>query len=1335
MNKKIIGLAAALTVFVGVGAFLRAGIAKAQTPAADGQFNCFDLFKFGSVAVNLTSETQTISAGSEMTVKAHIENQNSYPIVDGSVYIKVYRLQDSNPNRMINGDNIVEQMYAVKNITLPAHGSLDKSFSWSVPSMARTGKYQIVSYYLSADKFNLLGLPFTDDVHGAPLDFTVTGQDGGISLDKNSVTLNGSAYHFIGIQKPVSSTKPVVIQATVMNTSKDSVSVPVVARVYRWAQYEPDSHRSDLSQQVSLAPGQKKTVSFTVTDQESVTLVAIDTAYKDAKSILDVRFVRDGLSYPRLNFIALANYPVRSGDATVIFACAHAAGESVSSNGYSDSQSNAPLTLPGSKIVLTLSDAVGNVINKYTYSGPLTSTMMGFKTDLKPQVSYGNLTLTAEAYQGTLKLDSATMHYTCDAAGSAGCSDKAGSHNSSGEAGISTDTMVWIILGLLIILIILSVAARSMKKKPSSSRTMRVLVFALAGLGAAAIMGFAPSSAHASTVMWNGANYTLNYQHAWIAGNQNTVKVSNGSTHECSGGCMGITATGVSASVTYGATAIKNGVSIGSGTVLQTGDVISFTPAPFGPTDIFWVFIGGGYGTPYGIWNSNNFTSFGGCNVASDRIHDDAGQGTEFFTPVAVTPPGVSINVTGPVSGSGWGPYTVTGPGSISAVVTFGATQGRMIAWGHGQWGQGGTGGSPASADTACYLAQGGDVWDFNVTQQQIPFTFTVPPPAVVNQAPGPVVIEGPTTVNAGTTNTYTVHAPDPDGDNVYYRIDYDGDHSSIDQTLGTVPSDTKESFNKTFPSGGTYTIYAQAVDTSGAASGWFPYNVTVNSAKTFTIQILGSGSGTITSSPGGLSCSSGTCSASFPNGTFVTFSGSAGGGSNFTSWGGACGGFTAPNSCKLTMNSDYSGTATFNTNAPAQKNPISVTVEGNGHVVSDVGGIDCYANNSGTCNASVDPSTPVHLSAIALDSDSFKTWGGTGCAGNATACTLDMSNGGKSVTATFTYTLSVTSSGPSGSGTITGGGINCSAGNVGTCVAGETPGTPITLTPTPTPPNHSFTWNSGCSGSGPCVVTLTNGGQTVTGTFTTNAPPTTACNDTADNDGDGLVDAADPGCPSGGGGTTENGGGPLTSAVCSPSSPTILSAAGSVNFLGSAAARGSGPNTFEYSWDGGNTWDPSASKSVPYTIPGSPGPILYVRTVGAGSQRGTPLAANPNCGAVVVTGSISVYVGRTPSTATTNSVAVPQGKSFVVKWTTNLSPSYSCSSSIVPSSAHPSWSSWTNGDFSSSGVTGNMQTTLTTPIGLYSFNLTCTDGAATPGPTLTSTGKVRITSTTENEI
>lgn len=107
----------------------------------------------------------------------------------------------------------------------------------------------------------------------------------------------------------------------------------------------------------------------------------------------------------------------------------------------------------------------------------------------------------------------------------------------------------------------------------------------------------------------------------------------------------------------------------------------------------------------------------------------------------------------------------------------------------------------------------------------------------------------------------------------------------------------------------------------SGACAGTSTCVVTMDAAKTvnaafnlkavaLTILKAGTGSGPVTSSPGGISCGS-ICTGNFTAGASVTLTATPNANSVFAGWSGACAGTTP--TCVVTMSSAKSVTATFN--------------------------------------------------------------------------------------------------------------------------------------------------------------------------------------------------------------------------------------------------------------------------------------------------------------------------------------------------------------------------------------------------------------------------------------
>lgn len=241
---------------------------------------------------------------------------------------------------------------------------------------------------------------------------------------------------------------------------------------------------------------------------------------------------------------------------------------------------------------------------------------------------------------------------------------------------------------------------------------------------------------------------------------------------------------------------------------------------------------------------------------------------------------------------------------------------------------------------------------------------------------------------------------PDLAGYKVYYGTTSRSYTTSIDVGNQTTYTVTGLGF-------GTYYFAVTAYDISGNESGY-----SNEASKTFSDQNLSviltvtradTGSGTVTSSPAGISCGS-DCTEPYPHGTGVTLTATPASGSTFTGWGGDA-------DCSdgvVTLDASKTCTATF-TLLP-QNVALSVSVIGSGTVTSNPSGINCPSD----CSESYTPGTSVNLTATPGNSYTFTGWGGD-CAFAETSptCSLTM-DAPKAVTVTFStpdFTLSPTGS------------------------------------------------------------------------------------------------------------------------------------------------------------------------------------------------------------------------------------------------------------------------------------------------------------------------------------
>lgn len=243
---------------------------------------------------------------------------------------------------------------------------------------------------------------------------------------------------------------------------------------------------------------------------------------------------------------------------------------------------------------------------------------------------------------------------------------------------------------------------------------------------------------------------------------------------------------------------------------------------------------------------------------------------------------------------------------------------------------------------------------------------------------------------------------------------------------------------------------------------------------NSLVVTRTGSGTGTVTSSDGSISCGT-NCSHQYSPNSMVTLTATAGAQSNFTGWmGGGCSG-TGP--CIVSVSAATAVTATFT----LQTFTLTTTLSGNGGGV--VKSIDNNINCGANCLFLYSYGTMVTLNATANTGSTFSGWSGNGCSETG-ACVVAIATA-TAVTATFTlnqYTLQVNKNG-GGTGAVTSnvGGLNCGA----TCSTQINYNTVVTLTAAATNGSTFAGWSGGgCSGTGTCVQTM-SANSTVTARFT----------------------------------------------------------------------------------------------------------------------------------------------------------------------------------------------------------------------------------------------------------
>lgn len=409
--------------------------------------SCFDYYSFGSVQADVTTPIASVVSGAPIAFTGTLINKNPYPIVDGSLYVKILRARGDRKDA--NGPDVVDQFFVQGDIAIPANGSVPISFQWNVPAFAANGDYQLATFFTTSRKTNLLGLSFTDDVVGNTVPFTVSSEQfDGLWIDKSTVTVGGSAYYFAAFPPQFDAKAPVEVRAHLENTVGIPQRATVSWSVYQWDAQLRENVVQEEVQQITV-PAEGIDLSYSVTNTlYPVYYVVATVSWNDSKSIIGVRFVREGIDRMRMNFPGVTSFPLKAGESATLFSCLHNSGSAI--------------VVPDGSLDLTLTDRAGNIIHEYRYDGAVTGAMMGVASNFTPERDHDFFTLNARLYQGGEYVDEATLVYDCQAIDSRLC-------YSIEEPSIATMLAKFLyeivaVIGMLAVLLIIIVAYRKISK-------------------------------------------------------------------------------------------------------------------------------------------------------------------------------------------------------------------------------------------------------------------------------------------------------------------------------------------------------------------------------------------------------------------------------------------------------------------------------------------------------------------------------------------------------------------------------------------------------------------------------------------------------------------------------------------------------------------------------------------------------------------------------------------------------------------------------------------------------------------------------------------------------
>lgn len=404
-----------------------------STPLYPGTVECFDHYHFQSVQVSAAAEKETYNAGEEILFKGEVTNENDYPVVDGYVFVRVGPV---NSKYRKEGHHITDEFFAAERMALDAGVTTPIEFKWRVPQGAAQGEY-IANYFFSVGKrFNLGGLPFSNEVVVGATRFEMKNEkQGGILFDRSGTLVNGKRYAHIGNWPDINPGEPVTILQPIKNSSKLEKEIKVAYELYYWDSLRAEDKVAESEETVKLAPGAAKTLRYEIPKMDtSVYYLKIRAVTDNDSAIVNIRVASDQ-ARPRINYPAITKFPIVSRESFTVFSCFH-------NTSGADAEGN---------VSVVLSDRRGNKVGEASYVGVIPSSMLAVAADIIATKSYDYLSLHAEIRNAAGEIaDSYDTVYACDELKSPACDSLAQKRSKQN----------FIIIGLVAILVLIFIGYR-----------------------------------------------------------------------------------------------------------------------------------------------------------------------------------------------------------------------------------------------------------------------------------------------------------------------------------------------------------------------------------------------------------------------------------------------------------------------------------------------------------------------------------------------------------------------------------------------------------------------------------------------------------------------------------------------------------------------------------------------------------------------------------------------------------------------------------------------------------------------------------------------------------
>lgn len=389
-----------LVGFVVAAFIIPYGTGFAQQGEVLAKVECTEFLAPFTATTEISPEMATGLAGAQMRFFLTAKNQNAFPIVDGAIYVRVFKKQTTSASTQANGDILVDQFFAKEGLSLKAMESRKMDFLWTVPARAPEGDYLIRTYFVASKRFDLDGASYSDTVSSGRTTFKIQSSlKDSVTLDRNNLKINNSKASPLG--EPVFKKEEVVtFTIPLSNPTNEAQEVKVTYELYKWSNLLSSERVDTKEETIVLKAKETKTLTYEAKDGSyPIYYLVIKSQWKSFASIVNTRFLREGVEALRLNLVGLANFPIKDVEGNSVFACAQSVGTK---------------SLISGKLELSIWDESDKSIKKYDYSGDFENFPTGLKTGFAVPKGFDNFRLKAVLYDaGGKQVDEIEVKYNC----------------------------------------------------------------------------------------------------------------------------------------------------------------------------------------------------------------------------------------------------------------------------------------------------------------------------------------------------------------------------------------------------------------------------------------------------------------------------------------------------------------------------------------------------------------------------------------------------------------------------------------------------------------------------------------------------------------------------------------------------------------------------------------------------------------------------------------------------------------------------------------------------------------------------------------------------------